>query len=131
MKTIKPASSVVARQLWFTGPRKLDIRKQVLPAPARGELLVKTQVSSLSAGTELLVYRGQLPQQMSLDSSIAALQGSTAYPLQYGYASVGHVEHAAPELEQQWLGKRVFAFVPHASHFLTTPDNVIAVPDDI
>lgn len=131
MKTRRPAPSVVARQLWFTGPRQVAVRKQALSGPGPGELLVKTECSALSAGTELLVYRGQLPQEISLDANLAGLQQSSAYPLQYGYASVGRVEHAAPELEQQWLGRQVFAFVPHASHFVTTANSVIPVPDDI
>lgn len=131
MKAGKTASSVVARQLWFTGPGQLDIRERALASPGGGELLVKAECSALSAGTELLVYRGQLPQQMPLDAGIAALQGASAYPLQYGYASVGRVEQADPEMARDWVGRRVFAFVPHASHFLATVDDVIPVPDDI
>lgn len=130
-KTNKPGTFLVARQLWFTGPRQVGIREQALPSPGAGELLVKTECSALSAGTELLVYRGQLPQQMPLDANLSALKGASAYPLQYGYASVGRVVQAGPELAPQWLARQVFVFVPHASHFLTTVDNVILVPDDI
>lgn len=50
--------TVVARQLWFTAPGQVEVRSQTLPPPAAGEILVQTLCSAISAGTELLVYRG-------------------------------------------------------------------------
>lgn len=118
-------------QLWFSGEREVDVREQMLPLPAPGQLLVKTICSAISAGTEMLVYRGQLPAAMKLDANLQAFQQQPVYPLQYGYASVGEVVETGPGLDTEWLGKRVFAFQPHASHFFVAPEHVIAVPDDI
>jgi 2-desacetyl-2-hydroxyethyl bacteriochlorophyllide A dehydrogenase len=128
--TDTPGVPCIARQLWFGGARRVEVREQLLGSPGAGELLVRTECSAVSAGTELLVYRGELPAGMPVDGTVAALQQSAAYPLQYGYASVGTVLQAGAEMAS-WLGRRVFAFVPHASHFLTTPDTLIPVPDDI
>ncbi|MDO9317410.1 MAG: zinc-binding alcohol dehydrogenase [Gammaproteobacteria bacterium] len=117
--------------MWFTKPFAVEVREQSLPMPAAGELLVKTLSSAISAGTEMLVYRGQIPGAMTLDASLDSLQSTANYPLQYGYASVGVVQQIGEGVDPEWTGKRVFSFQPHASHFLATPASVIVLPDDI
>ncbi|HEY8938586.1 MAG TPA: zinc-binding alcohol dehydrogenase [Cellvibrio sp.] len=119
-----------AQQLWFTGPHQLEIREQQISKPAAGELLVEVICSAISAGTEMLVYRGQLPSEIALDATIENLQ-QQGYPLQYGYASVGKVIQLGDGVDESWLGKNVFAFQPHASHFVSRAENVIAVPADV
>lgn len=124
-------SQVTAEQLWFTDAFRVEIRTQKLRALKPGEVLVQTELSAVSAGTELLVYRGQIPADMALDANLESLQQTPNYPLQYGYATVGRVTQVTAEVDINWLGKRVFAFQPHASHFIATPANLIPVPDDI
>ncbi|MES2603312.1 MAG: zinc-binding alcohol dehydrogenase [Pseudomonadota bacterium] len=123
--------SITAQQLWFTAPQQVEVRAQSLTAPATGEMLVQSVASGISAGTELLVYRGQLPQDMALDASIASMQQQAQFPLQYGYATVGKVIQLGADVDASWLGRFVFAFQPHASHFVTTPAAVIALPAGI
>jgi len=125
------APAVVARQLWFTGENQVEVREQLLPEPAANELLVEAICSSVSAGTELLLYRGQLPQHMSLDASLTSLQHAAKYPLQYGYASVGRVARGGKNVAAEWQGKLVFAFQPHASHFAIPVDDVIPLPVEL
>ena len=125
------AAFTKTRQLWFTAKEQVEIRSTSLAAPAPGKLLIAAVCSAVSAGTELLVYSGLLPADMALDATLPGLQQSTGYPLQYGYASVGEVMSIGTGVEAHWLGRRVFAFQPHASHFIAAPSEVIAVPDDI
>ena len=120
-----------ARQLWFTRALEVEVREVELPPPAPGEVLVQTLCSAVSAGTELLVYRGQVPEHMALDASIEQMRGQPAYPLQYGYACVGRVMHRGSDVDDVWQDRLVFAFAPHASHFITTPAAVIGVPAGI
>lgn len=124
-------TDITAQQLWFTQPHEVEIREQVLPELNADELLIKTCCSAISTGTEMLVYRGQIPTEMTLDANIETLKQNTNYPLQYGYASVGRVEKIGKNIDASWLGKFVFAFQPHASHFIATSENLIIVPDDI
>ncbi len=119
-----------AQQLWFTGPQQLEIREQQISKPAAGELLVEVICSAISAGTEMLVYRGQLPSEIALDATIENLQ-QQGYPLQYGYASVGKVIQLGEGVDESWLGRNVFAFQPHASHFVSRVENVISIPADV
>ncbi len=124
-------SQVIAQQLWFTDEFRVETRAQKLRSLKSGEVLVQSELSAVSAGTELLVYRGQIPADMALDANLDSLQHRPNYPLQYGYATVGRVIQVTSEVDIKWLGKRVFAFQPHASHFIATPANLIPVPDDI
>lgn len=126
-----PKKTLPAQQLWFTGVEQLELREQELSGPGADELLVEVECSAISAGTEMLVYRGQIPNEMALDANIAALQNQQQYPLQYGYASVGIVKTTGINVDPKWLGQRVFAFQPHASYFITTLANLIPVPADI
>lgn len=119
------------RQLWFTGPRQVEVRERTLAPLKAGQVRVQTLYSAVSAGTEMLVYRGQLPKDMALDASLDSLQTGTAWPLQYGYACVGRVVRTAADVPASWQGKKVFAFQPHASHFNTPPAALMEIPDDI
>jgi threonine dehydrogenase-like Zn-dependent dehydrogenase len=122
--------SVRAQQLWFTAPHTVEVREALLETAA-GEVLVQVLCSAPSAGTELLVYRGQLPAAMELDSSLSVLQEQNGYPLRYGYASVGRVIECGTGVDESWLGRRVFAFQPHASHYLAEPASLMLVPDAV
>ncbi|MFT7288636.1 MAG: 2-desacetyl-2-hydroxyethyl bacteriochlorophyllide A dehydrogenase [Halieaceae bacterium] len=120
-----------ASQLWFTAPFQVEVRNVPLKALGPGEVRVRTLYSAVSAGTELLLYRGQLPGEMSLDSTLESLQQPSRYPVQYGYACVGVVQQTGDGVDPVWRGRRVFSFQPHASHFLARPEQLIAVPDDL
>lgn len=113
------------RALYFTGPRSVEIRPEPIPEPDRNEVLVRTERSSISPGTEMLVYRDELPSEMEVDGVIDALDGTFSYPLRYGYAAVGRVVAAGEAIDREWLDRRVFAFNPHESHFTADPDVLI------
>lgn len=112
----------------FEAPGQVTVVHEPAPAPAPGELLIQTVVSAISAGTELLFLRGQVPSGMSVDASIAALDGTVRYPLRYGYACVGRVLAVGDPADAAWIGRMVFAFQPHTSHFTALPSHVIPVP---
>lgn len=102
-----------------------------MPTPAADEVLVRTVLSAISAGTEMLFYRGQVPPELSVDATIAALTQPVYYPLRYGYALVGEVVATGAAVEPGWQGQRVFAFHPHTSHFCAKPTALIPLPDEV
>src|SRR4051794_33239150 len=82
-----PAEAVLrAIALWLAAPRQAEFRAETLPPPGPGAVRVRTLASGLSQGTELLVYRGQVPVDLPLD--LPTLAGSFAFPIKYGYAVV-------------------------------------------
>ncbi|MGC9520137.1 MAG: zinc-dependent alcohol dehydrogenase [Desulfuromonadaceae bacterium] len=123
---------ISTQQLWFTAPYALELREKRLPEPGPDEILVRSLCSGISSGTEMLAYRGQLPQNQALDASIDTLDNhSTAYPFQYGYANVGRVEAAGRNVDNSMLGKTVFALQPHATRYITRAETVIELPEGI
>ena len=119
-----------ARTLQFTEPREVEVRERTIPDPGPGEVRVQTEVSAVSPGTELLVYRGEAPTEMATDATIDALGGTFEFPLTYGYAAVGRVTAVGDGVSDEWLDERAFAFNPHESHFLASPDDLYRVPGD-
>jgi threonine dehydrogenase-like Zn-dependent dehydrogenase len=79
----------------------------------------------------MLFYRGEVPEGWPADANIASLSGPIGYPLSYGYAVVGEVVWAGRAVAPGWLGRRVFAFQPHSSHFTARPSELIVVPPDV
>ena len=119
------------QKLFFTAPYHVKILEAARPQPEKGEVLVQTLVSAISAGTELLFYRGQVPSGTAVDTTIPALSAATTYPLQYGYAAVGRIISLGTAVDANWLGKLVFAFQPHASHFVAQPNELIVLPKEM
>ena len=115
----------------FAAPNTVTVVREAMPAPRPGEVVVATALSAISAGTELLFLRGQVPPGTAVDSTIQALDGSVAFPLRYGYACAGRVVAAGAPSDAGWIGRDVFAFHPHTSHFTATVDQLIPVPAGI
>jgi threonine dehydrogenase-like Zn-dependent dehydrogenase len=111
----------------FAAPRKAVVARRQVAEPQDGEVLVRGRLSVVSAGTEMLAYRGELPEDLALDDSIESMDTRVRYPLRYGYCVVGQVEVGPPEL----TGRRVFAFAPHESLFVVPRTAVVPIPDDI
>ncbi|OYR44440.1 zinc-binding alcohol dehydrogenase [Halorubrum sp. Ea8] len=116
--------------LYFTAPETVEVREATVGPPADDELLVETRASAISAGTELLVYRDQTPADLPADEALDALDGDLSYPLRYGYAASGVVREVGAEVDSEWVGRSVFAFVPHQTRFRATPDSVVALPPE-
>jgi 2-desacetyl-2-hydroxyethyl bacteriochlorophyllide A dehydrogenase len=119
------------RSLYFTALRSIELREDQLAAPGPGQLQVHTNCTAISAGTELLLYGGEAPSVAAADEQLAALSGSLAYPLKYGYCAVGTVAAAGPDLDPAWQGRRVFAFNPHENAFNVAVEDIQPSPDEV
>lgn len=123
--------SMSRQALFFTAPYHVELRDEPLPRPAPGELLLQTVVSAISAGTEMLLYRGQMPGGIVADETIASLAGEMAYPLKYGYAAVGRVVETGAGVDESWNGRLLFSFQPHQTHFTARLEECLPVPDGV
>lgn len=117
--------------VYFIAPRKVELREEPLPALGADEVLVETTCSAISAGTEMLVYQGRFPRDLETDSAISSLRGGFKYPLAYGYACVGKVRETGSQVDRSWRDQLVFAFQPHTSHFITSPDSLFSIPSSL
>ncbi|MFZ2088461.1 MAG: zinc-binding alcohol dehydrogenase [Desulfobaccales bacterium] len=119
---------MLSKALYFTEPYQVSLREEPLPRPGPGQVLVQTIMSAISPGTELLIYRGQAPQDLVADTTLAALAGTLAFPLKYGYSAVGRVVELGREVSSHWQETLVFAFNPHEEFFLAEPAELMPVP---
>jgi 2-desacetyl-2-hydroxyethyl bacteriochlorophyllide A dehydrogenase len=113
------------RELWFTGPSRVEMRRGKMPSLATGTVLVQGKASGVSQGTEMLLFRGEGldPFDPSLGSYAAS-----RYPCRYGYAWVGEVIERAADVASPAMGTRVFALAPHGDLHLL-PANQVRVLD--
>jgi 2-desacetyl-2-hydroxyethyl bacteriochlorophyllide A dehydrogenase len=115
-----------AHAVSFLAPRRVGLGTVDLPAIGAGQTLVRTLYSGISAGTELLAYRGEIDPALPLDESLEGLQGGTfTYPFQYGYSCVGRVEQG----DGLPAGSVVFAFHPHQDRFVATTGELVPIGD--
>ena len=114
------------RAILFVAPRWVEVRPVPLPALNEGDVLVRTSHSGISAGSELLAYRGDLDPSLPLDETIGALGGTFRYPFQYGYSCVGRVERGAGAVTE---GDQVFVFHPHQVRLVVPAAEVIPLGD--
>ena len=121
------------RAVLFTAPGAVELRTEEMAPPQGDELLIETVVSAISAGTEMLFYRGQVPDGMAADASISGLTGAVRYPLKYGYACVGRIsaEDSRPAggNSADKEDRHYFAFHPHESHFCASQQMLLPVPE--
>jgi len=113
-----PSQAGKAKAVCFTAPRQVELRDLDLNAQ-EGTVLVRSVLQGISAGTELLFYRGDFPE--GIEGDLPGLSQHLAYPLVYGYSNVGITE----------TGHRVFGFAPHQTAWYATPEELINLDDDI
>jgi 2-desacetyl-2-hydroxyethyl bacteriochlorophyllide A dehydrogenase len=106
----------------------VEVREEPLPALGADDVLVESICSAISAGTEMLVYQGRFPKNLETDVVISSLRGGFKYPCVYGYACAGVVRDTGSQVDQSLRERLVFAFQPHASHFITHRDFLLQIP---
>ncbi|MEX1018181.1 MAG: zinc-binding dehydrogenase [Litorilinea sp.] len=90
-----------------------------------GELLIRTEATFISAGTELANYTGREPRVFQPN------QWCT-YPWRSGYANVGEVLAVGAGVRRAAVGQRVFTYGNHASAVIVNEQRLVApVPDGL
>src|SRR3954467_7110790 len=103
-----------AIQAVITKPFAADVREVDLPDPAPNQILVATEVSAVSAGTELAVYTGT--HQWLQDPNLPDWK----FPFRSGYSAAGTVVAVRARGVGCQPGARVSYPGNHASHELLT-----------
>lgn len=117
--------------LYFTAPGHTELRERE-PSPLTAESVkVETAFSAISSGTEKLLYRGEAPDSLETDGPVETLVDDLSYPTRYGYATTGRVVECGSAVDDEWFGKRVFAYNPHEMGFVTDPESLLEIPESI
>lgn len=109
----------------FKSPKQVIVEDRPRPAPARGELLIRTRRTLISTGTELTVLAGGY----AADSAWAQYCGK--FPFDPGYNNVGVVEAAGEGVDAAWVGRRVASYGPHAAWVVQAAASVHRIPDAV
>ena len=112
-----------ARGLWHEAAGVSALRAERL-APGPGDVVVRTRWSGISRGTERLVADGRVPEAERARMRAPMQAGDFPFPVKYGYAAVGVVEHGPADL----LGRSVFALHPHQDVFVAPAHAVVPLP---
>jgi 2-desacetyl-2-hydroxyethyl bacteriochlorophyllide A dehydrogenase len=114
------------KQVVVTGQYEVELQSLILDELLKpDEVLIETEHTFISAGTELANYSGREPKVFIPDSWCS-------YPWKSGYANVGIVKKVGQKVKRAVVGQRVYTFGPHASMIKVNQNNlIIDVPDDI
>jgi threonine dehydrogenase-like Zn-dependent dehydrogenase len=97
---------------------KLDLRIEtgsIPDDPEPDQVLVETEISALSTGTDLGNYLG--------DSTY--VPGAPDYPRWLGYSNAGIIRRIGSRVSQFTVGDRVFSTQPHQSAFITHENDLL------
>jgi 2-desacetyl-2-hydroxyethyl bacteriochlorophyllide A dehydrogenase len=122
---------VQIKQVVVTGQNQVELQTNTLDQRALSpqELLIESEWSFISTGTELANYTGREPKVFQPGAWCA-------YPWKSGYANCGIVVRApsgrGTQVTMAQPGDRVFTYGPHASTFIYDARRlVMRVPDEI
>ena len=115
--------------VWFPHARAVELRSEPAERPADDALVVEAVASAVSHGTEMLVYRGNVPEELALD--LPTLRGSYAFPIKFGYASVGRVAAAGADVRGIQVGDHVFVHHPHQDRYTVAAHRAVRLPEGL
>jgi 2-desacetyl-2-hydroxyethyl bacteriochlorophyllide A dehydrogenase len=117
-----------ATAVWFPRAATAELRQEPLPSIGPSDVRIDAVASAISHGTEMLVFRGQVPPDLQLD--LPTLRGEFTFPIKYGYASVGRIVETGVEAELR-PGQHVFVHHPHQSSYVVPATMPITLPDGL
>ena len=109
------------REVVVTGQHQVELQTTDTDPPvlAANELLIDTEYTFISSGTELANYTGREPKVFQKGAWCE-------YPWRSGYANVGIVRDVGADVTRAAPGDRVFTYGRHASAIRYTQDRLVA-----
>ncbi len=108
------------REVVVTGQNQVELQTADIDAPVLGsnELLIDTEYTFISSGTELANYTGREPKVFQKGEWCE-------YPWRSGYANVGIVREVGAGVTRVAPGDRVFTYGRHASTIQYSQDRLV------
>lgn len=108
------------KEVVVTGQNQVELQTADIDAPvlASNELLIDTEYTFISSGTELANYTGREPKVFQKGEWCE-------YPWRSGYANVGIVREVGADVTRAAPGDRVFTYGRHASTIQYSQDRLV------
>lgn len=110
----------------FSAPQTVEVHNREVSEPAAGQVLIRTEHSLISTGTETIVLSGDFAPGSHWDNWVK-------YPFYPGYCAVGIVEAVGEGVQKYRVGDRIAARTSH-SQFALVSDNdprAVLVPEGV
>ena len=98
------------RKIIIDKPFNVEIKDVPIPVPKPGEILIKTELSGISSGTEMMLYRGTFP-----NFTLKKWPQWTDYPVCPGYELVGTVVEVCTDSKEQEYNKQLDSLQPKSA----------------
>lgn len=110
--------------IYFTGKEQVEVRQEAMPQALPGTLLVETQRSIISTGTEGILYGRKFDPGTPWDTWLK-------YPFAAGYMSAGRVIGLGEGVSGWQIGDRVVSLIGHTSHGIFDAQKAVKIPDAV
>jgi 2-desacetyl-2-hydroxyethyl bacteriochlorophyllide A dehydrogenase len=114
----------MAIRIVFPEPRRVALESFDPPPVERGMVAVRARYTLMSAGTENIIFNRRYAPGTHWDAWVR-------YPMYPGYAGVGEVVEAGPDVDDLTPGTVVAARFTHASDHVVSAQQCVAVPEHI
>jgi 2-desacetyl-2-hydroxyethyl bacteriochlorophyllide A dehydrogenase len=108
----------------FAEKNKVEVRREPVPELKPGQMLVETQQSLISTGTECIVMQGNFAPGTHWHDW-------AKYPFYPGYSNVGRVVEVGDEVTDFQPGDRVATRSGHRQYIVTDPQQARRIPDGV
>jgi len=115
-----------ATALWHLDQNKSALQRHPIPDLREDQILLQSQFSLISSGTERLVAKGQVPEDLHSDMRVPGMEGSFLLPVKYGYSVVGKIISKC-----SLNGRYAHLLYPHQDLILTEISALSLLPEGL
>jgi threonine dehydrogenase-like Zn-dependent dehydrogenase len=113
-------------ELWHISDTDSVIRKTQVDDDS-ADVIVKSFYSLISAGTERIISKGQVPTEIEQQMNVPFMNGNFPFPVSYGYSLVGKVVKGPEYLANRF----VHLLHPHHDFALVNEKDIFLIPDAV
>lgn len=123
-----PQFPTTARALWYVDRGRVALLEERLHTQiGSDDVLLRTLYSTVSRGTERLVFLGAVPDSERSRMRAPMQAGQFPFPVKYGYCTVARIELGPTEL----VGHVAFCLHPHQDFIVAPKDFIQLIPKGI
>lgn len=100
----------------FVEQKKVELHECEMPIVGDDDILLKTEVSQISTGTELTLLEGNVEPDSPWMNDIY-------YPTEPGYSNVGKIIAVGKNVSSDLIGKRMLTLAPHTMYYTINKDD--------